>query len=1035
MKRFRILQNMWILFLLILFVGCLTGCGQGQKETVEPVSESVKQEENSASKNVLLNTYGYIVPGSELDRAEIGSITFLSTTADAPDTAWEAGDGTGSVLAWTESGDNGLLDLYFAGEGGVWAPEDSINLFADYNHISEIHFNDSFITSDIKTMQAMFVFGMKIVPYTDENGREFGRLTYEPCQLKNLDLSSFDTSNVTDMSLAFAGLMDFEDLDLSNFDFSAVESANSMFEESIFETVRLPKAFAGIKPEVIGLPADTQLQFSDSDPDSYCSDNQGAFLSRLFSQNVMTPIHGDNGMEIWPEDLVPMSDIPRKDVIMIKVLDSLDQMPTNAWDMSRDQDGSVMAWVKTLDNGFHELYIAGEGGVWAPEKCEYLFANYTNAVKIDFGNAFHTNLAADMTDMFRECTSLLALDLSGFDTSNVWSMTMMFKECQKLEHLDLSSFDTSNLEYAMQMFSLYGWNDIGGFSISSRMESLDLRSFDWSSIRSDQGGADSIFLSDLRTIYTSSPLPDAEYPYGFDTVMVDKPQSESAPMEEREPNPNTLFSEPGYVPSALRNNSEYYLEEIDTLLGNTSAFGTPICRNSITSITFLSDLVDAPADAWDVSEGHDGTVLAWITGKSGDYAMTIASDGGVYAPADSTTLFGGFQNLKKINWNDAFHTDSVENMEGMFYACKSLKELDLSFFDTAGTSDMSHMFKHCYGLEKLDISSFHTSKVRDMAEMFAVGISSSKTISPDGGMSFADEKPGSLKALNLSHFDTSNVEDMYAMFMNCASLEKLDISSFKTSRVTDMCNMFYGCKTLAELDVSNFDTANVTDMKAMFRDCSRVSELNISGFDTSKVTDMWSMFTRCKNIETLDVSGFDTSNVTDMASMFLECEMVEYLDVSHFDTANVTDMRSMFDYCCRMEMPDVSNFDTSNVTDMGYMFRFCSILDVGDNPDTLDLSNFNTDKLKHVESMFAGCIGLKTVNLGDFDFTEAVNSYYKNAEYLDKNYGGRLDAFADCYVDVIVTDVNDVTAKYLYEQNGIASINGMPREEWYNSLF
>lgn len=1034
MKRFRILKNTWLLFLLILFVGCLAGCSQGQEKPVGSVSEAVKQEEISASKNVLLNTYGDIVPGSELDRAEIGSITFLSTTADAPDTAWEAGDGTGSVLAWTEPGDNGLLDLYFAGEGGVWAPENCEYLFTNYNHISEIHFNDSFITSDIKTMLAMFAFGMKIVPYTDEQGREFGRITYEPCQLKNLDLSNFDTPNVTDMSFAFAGLMDFEDLDLSNFDFSAVESANSMFEESTFETVHLPKVFAGIRPEVIGLPSDTQLQFSDSDPDSYRPDNQGAFLSRLFSKNVMTPVHGDNGMELWPEDLVPMSDIPREDVIVIKVLDSLDQMPANAWDMSRDQNGSVMAWVKTLDNGFHELYIAGDGGVWAPEKCEYLFANYTNAVKIDFGNAFHTNLAADMTDMFRECASLLALDLSGFDTSNVWSMTMMFMGCQKLEHLDLSSFDTSNLEYAMQMFSLFGWNDIGGFSISSRMESLDLRSFDWSSIRVDHGGADSIFLSDLRTIYISSPLPAAEYSYGVDTVMMDKPQSRSAVKKQSEPNPNTLFSEPGYVPSALRYNSEYYLEEIDTSFGNTSAFGTPICRNNITSITFLSDLTDAPADAWDVSEGHDGTVLAWITGKSGNYAMTIAADGGVYAPADSTTLFGGFQNLKKINWNDAFHTDNAEKMEGMFYACKSLKELDLSFFDTAGVSDMSHMFKHCYRLEKLDISSFQTSNVRDMAEMFAVGISSSNTISPDGSISSADEKPGSLKGLNLSHFDTSNAEDMYAMFMNCASVEKLDISSFKTSRVTDMCNMFYGCKALTELDVSSFDTANVTDMQAMFRDCSRISELNISGFDTSEVTDMWSMFTRCKNIKTLDVSGFNTSKVTNMGGMFLECEMVEYLDVSHFDTANVTNMHSMFDCCYHMEMPDVSNFDTSNVTDMSYMFRSCSILDAKDKPDTLDVSNFNTDKLQDVGYMFAGCIGLRNAILGNFDFTEAVNYYHKNKEYLGMNYGGRLDAFAGCYVDVTVTDVNDVTATYLYEQDGIATINGMTREEWYNSL-
>ena len=50
-----------------------------------------------------------------------------------------------------------------------------------------------------------------------------------------------------------------------------------------------------------------------------------------------------------------------------------------------------------------------------------------------------------MSYMFVECSSLKAVDLSSFDTSNVMSFKSMFDECEALTSLDLSTFDTNKV--------------------------------------------------------------------------------------------------------------------------------------------------------------------------------------------------------------------------------------------------------------------------------------------------------------------------------------------------------------------------------------------------------------------------------------------------------------------------------------------------------------------------------------------------------------------------------------------------------------
>ena len=198
-------------------------------------------------------------------------------------------------------------------------------------------------------------------------------------------------------------------------------------------------------------------------------------------------------------------------------------------------------------------------------------------------------------------------------------------------------------------------------------------------------------------------------------------------------------------------------------------FGKRMRRKQIKKVYFQNHKSKIGANAWDVSEKQDGSVLAW-TEDAGDgkLELYIAADGKIKANKDCSDLFNGYTNLEEIFGLEFFKTDQAETMEHMFYECKKLSSLDLSDFDTSHVTNMRNMFSFCEKLEKLD----------------------------------------------LSGFDTSRVTNMQRMFIFCRNLQSLDVSHFDTSQVTDMKDMFAGCNSLKTLDVSQFDTGSVTNMSA-----------------------------------------------------------------------------------------------------------------------------------------------------------------------------------------------------------------------------
>ena len=454
-------------------------------------------------------------------------------------------------------------------------------------------------------------------------------------------------------------------------------------------------------------------------------------------------------------------------------------------------------------------------------------------------------------------------------------------------------------------------------------------------------------------------------------------------------------------------------------------------------------------------EGFEHLNTSQVTDMSGMFSgceSLISLDLSRFDTSKVTDMGGMFSSCWSLTALDLsrFDTSKVTTMGGMFNSCWSLTALDLSSFDTSHVTYMRSMFYRCYSLTALDLSSFDTSKVKNMGEMF--------------------EGCESLTALDLSRFDTSHVTYMEEMFYRCYSLTALDLSRFDTSKVTNMEKMFYGCESLTSLDLSSFDTSEVTNMYRMFGECSSLMALDLSSFDTSQVTYMGDMFRGCFSLTTIysnslwscrnsndmfsgcnslrgvatnvgksfDVSmanperGYFTKKVLsqeDEAYVHLSADkktltfyfdrernvrmrcyawdiettirqndqrtpewlsseviskeeitqiiidesfrnvvpkttaswfeglsaVAEIRGLDNLNTSEVTDMSCMFAGCRGLRLLDVSSFDTSQVTDMHAMFKNCKSL------TTLDLSNFQTSEVKNMREMFSGCSMLTTI--------------------------------------------------------------------------
>ncbi len=375
----------------------------------------------------------------------------------------------------------------------------------------------------------------------------------------------------------------------------------------------------------------------------------------------------------------------RNQIASITFLDNVADAPNTAWDASKAQNRSVLAWVEP-NGALFDLYIGAPGGINASANCAYLFAGFRNARTIDFGVSFHMTGASSLSHMFYQCESLEYLDVSGFDTSTVMYMDSVFDGCNSLKYLDVSGFNTEKVTNFSAMFS--GCHslktlDVSGFDISQSIDTSMMFS-----------GCSNVKVLDVS---------------GFDTSRV--------------ANFSAMF------------NGCTSVKELDV-----GGFRTPCATNMAWMFSGC-----ASVEVLDVGQFKTVSVLDMNGVFSGcsslktldvSHFITRNALGMAYMFSDcssltklnvkglaggmSTTLRGMFSGCSSLEYLDisTIRTESCTDMAYMFAGCSSLKELDVSQLLTSYVVTMEGMFENCSSLEVLDVTTFLTYNVYSMSRMF-----------------------------------------------------------------------------------------------------------------------------------------------------------------------------------------------------------------------------------------------------------------------------------------------------------------------------
>ena len=305
-----------------------------------------------------------------------------------------------------------------------------------------------------------------------------GGMFYGMSNLTTLNVSHFDTSKVTDMSLMFHGMRDLSALNLSSFNTSQVTDMHNMFygmsnlttlNVSHFDTSKVTDMslmFHGMRDlSALNLSSFNTSQVTDMHNMFYGTSN----LTTLNVSNFDTSKVTDMGFMFYGIPNLTSLDLSNFDTskttkmsFMFYGMRKLTALNLSSFNTSQvtDMSGmfSSMPSLTSLNLSHFDTSKVTD--------MHFMFRDTSNLTSLDLSN-FDTSKVTDMNNMFRNMSSITSLDLSHFDTSKVTDMENMFSDMLNLITLDLSNFDTSQVT---DMNGLFGLRDVD--KLNDKLETI-----------------------------------------------------------------------------------------------------------------------------------------------------------------------------------------------------------------------------------------------------------------------------------------------------------------------------------------------------------------------------------------------------------------------------------------------------------------------------------------------------------------------------------------------------------------------------------
>ena len=390
------------------------------------------------------------------------------------------------------------------------------------------------------------------------------------------------------------------------------------------------------------------------------------------------------------------SAMQRQNVDNVTFVSSTSGKNSTAWDVSAQQDKSILAWYTTTSNGAYKVYIGSDSAMFGNVNSSRLFHYVGNSTKCT-STEIITNLklvnfsnVTNMSQMFRQAgyNAMTKLDLGdNFDTSNVTNMSAMFGETgfKAMTTLNLGSkFNTSKVTSMSWMFCQTGVDKLTNLNLGTQFNTSNVTDM---SHMFQSTGSNAITTLDLGSKFNTGKVTNMEYMFKGTGVTALKSL-----------NLGNLFDTSNVT------NMQYMFNETGYTAMTSLSLGTKFNTSNVTNMQYMFY-------------------------KTGYMAMTTLNLGNQFNTSKVISMANmfrecGFKVMTTLNLGSLFNTSNVTNMSNMFYqlGCQGLQSLNLGTnFNTSKVTDMSYMFAGC-GQSKmtaLDLGDqFYTTNVTTMVYMF-----------------------------------------------------------------------------------------------------------------------------------------------------------------------------------------------------------------------------------------------------------------------------------------------------------------------------
>ena len=308
------------------------------------------------------------------------------------------------------------------------------------------------------------LISLDVTNFNTANVTSMSGMFYGCSGLISLDVTNFNTANVTSMSGMFYGCSGLISLDVTNFNTANVTNMRYMFK-GCFKLKEIYVSDKFVTDDVIdskdmflgchSLSGDIDQNSVKVNDKTYAKTAGGYFRDKAYDNRPWVKYAdgtltfrcgykktlGENEYALNSGEEKPAWYTLHDDINLVVFEASFaNARPTSCY-----------AWFQGFENlkqieGIENLNTANVTDM------SYMFKNCSNLAKLDVAH-FNTAKVTTMNSMFTRCSNLAELDLTHFNTANVTNMYEMFNGCSNLVKLDVTNFNTAKVTTMFGMFN------------------------------------------------------------------------------------------------------------------------------------------------------------------------------------------------------------------------------------------------------------------------------------------------------------------------------------------------------------------------------------------------------------------------------------------------------------------------------------------------------------------------------------------------------------------------------------------------------